>query len=121
MSVNLLASKTIPLSRLLGALALLVSILGGYGLLLHAKWQLLEEALAGNSAGHAAQHLLLIPLLPITAVVAMALVIPLFVYVGNYAAFASLALPRPDHYVQLLFRVYRQWLSAGGKLKDKDL
>ena len=58
MSANLLASKTIPLSRLLGALALLVSILGGYGLLLHAKWQLLEEALAGNTAGQAAQHLL---------------------------------------------------------------
>lgn len=117
---ELLESKRIPLARLAGALLIFGILVTSYVLLLNFKWRILEEALEGKGAGDL-QHLLILPLLPLSAGLMLFLLIPLFIYVGNYSALQAFALPRPDHYVRLLIRVYSAWMSEGGKLKDKDL
>lgn len=117
---DLLAEKRIPPARLAGALGLLALIFGSYVALLNYKWKLLEEALEGKGKGDI-QHLLILPLLPLSAAALLILIIPLFMYVSNYSALQSLVLPRPDHYVRLLVRVYSTWISEGGKLKDKHM
>lgn len=89
-------------------------------MLLNYKWRLLEEALEGKGKGDV-QHLLILPLLPLSAAAMLMMIIPLVMYVSNYSALQSLVMPRPDHYVRLLVRVYSTWIGEGGKLKDKDL
>jgi len=117
---DLLADKRIPPARLAGALALLAFIVCCYALLLSYKWRLLEETLEGKAAADM-RHLLIIPLLPLSAALLLVMIIPIFMYITNYAALQSFVLPRPDHYFRLLVRVYSAWASEGGKLKDKHL
>ena len=64
----------------------------------------------------------LVMLYPILTVICMTLVIPLFVYVNDYAPFQSLKIWRPLDFITLVTRVYRAWMGAhDGKLKPKDL
>mmetsp|Transcript_28707 Transcript_28707/g.69947 ORF Transcript_28707/g.69947 Transcript_28707/m.69947 type:complete len:91 (+) Transcript_28707:1-273(+) len=58
---------------------------------------------------------------PLTTAGTIALLIPLAIYVMDYAAFQNLNVIRPDHYCRLLIKVYRVWLGANGKMSSKDL
>ena len=59
---------------------------------------------------------------PLSAAAALFLLIPLVMYVVDHAPFQSLVLPRPDHYVMLISRVYRAWLGvSNGKLSSKEM
>ncbi len=113
-------SRQIPPGRLAGALGLAALIFSAYAIALRHMWQLLEDGTSRNGS-HDLQHLMVIPLLPITAALLIALEIPLIMYISNYSALQSLAMPRPDHYLRLLLRVYSAWFAEGGKLKEKDM
>ena len=63
----------------------------------------------------------LIALYPLLTIIGLVLCVPLFVYVGDFAAFQSLRPWRPHHYVRLVRHVYAAWIGSGGKLKSKDL
>ena len=105
-------------ARACGALVLGAAIGYAYWYALHTKWAMLEARL------HSGQHVnpLLLLLFPLSAIALLLLLVPLLMYVVDHAAFSSLAMPRPDHYLRLLCRVYTAWLSAeDGKLKEKDL
>ena len=52
---------------------------------------------------------------------AIFLLIPLFIYITDHAAFTTLSMLRPDHYGKLVWRVYAGWIASGGKLASKDL
>eukprot|EP00325_Prymnesiales_sp_UTEX-LB-985_P003163 CAMPEP_0174697972 /NCGR_PEP_ID=MMETSP1094-20130205/3689_1 /TAXON_ID=156173 /ORGANISM="Chrysochromulina brevifilum, Strain UTEX LB 985" /LENGTH=132 /DNA_ID=CAMNT_0015895061 /DNA_START=11 /DNA_END=409 /DNA_ORIENTATION=+ len=59
---------------------------------------------------------------PCLAVSWLMLVIPLLMYASDHAAFQSLHVLRPDHYMRLLSKVYTAWAAApNGKLKVKDM
>ena len=59
--------------------------------------------------------------LPLGTAIAIALVIPLGVYLTDYAAFQNLNVIRPDHYARLVFKVHKAWISSNGKLSSKEI
>ena len=80
------------------------------------------EELKREMKTHPAMVLGLIAIFPLTAILTIVMILPLGVYVTDYAAFQNLSPVRPDHYIKVCFKVYRAWFAGGdGKLKAKDL
>ena len=124
-ATELLQDKRIPLSRLASAATAAVFIVGTIALLLRRITRKLELAFTSdveNPTIASASAGFLMMCYPLLAMLGLGLVLPLCVYVSDHAPFQSLQILRPDHYFQLVWRVYRTWLGAdGGKLKAKEL
>ena len=70
---------------------------------------------------HPGALLLCLASFPLLTILGLALVIPLGPYVFDHAAFQSMHVVRPDHFLRVVFHVYKTWIANDGKLKAKDL
>ena len=122
---NLLPAQRAPPAAILGALVIFACVLGVFWLLIGAKLELLashfHEEHGRLHAGADASAFGTMMLFPLSAFGVIFLVIPLFAYVIDHAAFAGLKLPRPDHYYILVRRFYHALIDGGGKVAGKDL
>ena len=129
---ELLESKRAPLGRALTAVAMIGAIVLVVAGTLHYAAESLEshfhlfdkahEAGPGALSPHPGIFLLLLSLYPVLSLLGLLLVIPLLVYMTDYAPFQSLRLWKPNHYARLVRLVYSAWLKApGGKLEAKEL
>ena len=116
-----LESKKAPPARVAGAILI--------GTILAVLWyQLLHyvvDVIEGHHGLRKDNSRLMLPLciisLPLGTAIAIALVIPLGVYLTDYAAFQDLNVIRPDHYARLVFKVHKAWVSSNGKLSSKEI
>jgi len=120
----------IPPRKLAGALSLIALICLSFWYLLHLKWAALETHLLAHAQSQPSKGKRRPPtaaigltlLFPLSALVAILLVLPLLVFITDHAPYQNLTPIRPDHYWRLFYRVYAAWLgSAEGKLKEKDM
>ena len=98
----LMQGKRAPPFKMLCAVGLGVWILSGLWFGLRVLQEHHEKALHESKALHEGgfEAMLLTLAFPLSAILALVLTIPLFVYVGDHAAFASLSMLRPDHYLR---------------------
>ena len=114
-----LESKKAPPARIAGAIVI--------GLILAITWyRMLHEVVEVIEGHHEPKgSKKMIPLylisLPLGTATALAMLIPLGVYLSEYAAFQNLNVWRPDHYARLVYKVHKAWISSNGKLSSKEL
>lgn len=126
MARDLLTSKTAPPAKLLSALLIGCLIVGIFYLSLHHGVHGVTEYFHDHQGKMTRRVVLVLPLIamcvPLGTVLFFALLIPLGVYIFDHAAFQSLNVLRPDHYLTVVARVWRTWSGAkNGKLNGKDL
>ena len=116
MGLKPLQAVRAPPERIVGAAVLALVICVCY-------WFLLHEVVGHVESPSGKLPLLLVLLsLPLGTAATLALLIPLGIYVSDYAAFQNLNVIRPDHFGRLVVKVYRAWLtSENGKLSAKEL
>ncbi|KAL3895235.1 MAG: hypothetical protein SGPRY_013567, partial [Prymnesium sp.] len=111
-----------PAARAAGAVAMCVLICAGFYLALHHLAHAIPDQPKLSDPSSRAKLLLLPFALPLGTAAAIGMLIPLGVYLSDYAAFQRLNVVRPDHFVRLLIQVYSVWItSPNGKLSSKDL
>ena len=99
----LLQGKRAPPFKMVCAVGLATWILSGLWFGLRVLQEHHEKALDEQKAVHNGGLLdvvIVTMAFPLSAILALVLMIPLFVYIGDHAAFASLSMLRPDHYVR---------------------
>ena len=98
----LMQGKRAPPFKMMCAVGLALWILSGLFFGLRVLQEHHEKALHEQKAVHdgGLDAVLLTLAFPLSAILALVLTIPLFVYIGDHAAFASLSMLRPDHYVR---------------------
>ena len=114
----MLEKKRCPPAQAAGALALAVLIALLLWYWLHEASRMLESHIETKSP---ALFVLCLISYPLSGAVALGLLLPILVYILDYAPWQKLVLPRPDHYVRLVLRVWPAWFANHGKLTDKDL
>ena len=128
---GLLEEKGISKGKAFEALLVAFLIVGGISYTLHLVSFEMEEHFhifnhtlsedVEEFKAHPAMLLICLMSFPILTMIGLALVIPLGPYVFDHAAFQSMHVVRPDHFLKVVFKVYSAWIANDGKLKAKDL
>ena len=117
--------KRAPPFKIVCAVMLALWIIGSFSLILSALHAHHERTtMQAHQEGGVVNpgEIMLVTLgFPLSAMAAIFLLIPLFIYIFEHAAFTNLSMLRPDHYGKLVWRVYAGWIAADGKLASKDL
>ena len=125
MGGSLLQGKRAPPFKIVCAVMLALWIIGSFSLILSALHAHHERTtMQAHQEGGVVNpgEIMLVTLgFPLSAMAAIFLLIPLFIYIFEHAAFTNLSMLRPDHYGKLVWRVYAGWIAADGKLASKDL
>jgi hypothetical protein len=125
MGGSLLQGKRAPPFKIVCAVMLALWIIGSFSMMLSTLHAHHERAtMQAHQEGGVVNpgEIMLVTLgFPLSAMAAIFLLIPLFIYITDHAAFTTLSMLRPDHYGKLVWRVYAGWIAAGGKLASKDL
>lgn len=117
---ELLADKAITLPKLFAALLVAAAIVAPAVSFLAYLQHHLEALFDHKEPGLSLP--MTVALMPLTAIGMIALVVPVGIYIFDHAPFQSLFILRPDHYTQLLYRVFFAWSKAkNGKLASKEL